>query len=150
MEALPEPEAASAELQDVTAMGQPIEQGSSEPLVAEDAGPVGKRQVGRDGHRPALVSLREELKQQLRSRGGEGHEAQLVDDHQVKALEGCQESGDSVLGVGLQQPVGELGGRGEAYPLALLAGCYSQGRGQVGVFVNPEWPSLITGNGPPW
>ena len=66
-------------------MGEPIQQGSGEPLRAEDVGPPVKGQVGGDQDGAPLVALAEYLEEQFRAGGGQGDEAQLVDDEQLEA-----------------------------------------------------------------
>ena len=73
--------------QDVDTVSEAIQQGAGESLRAEDLGPLVEGQVGGDQDRPSLVSLAEDLEEELRAGLGEWYEAQLVDDEQ---LEPCQ------------------------------------------------------------
>ena len=68
-------------------MSEAVQQGAGESLRAEDLGPLVEGQVGGDQDRPSLVSLAEDLEEELRAGLGEWYEAQLVDDEQ---LEPCQ------------------------------------------------------------
>ncbi len=66
-------------------VGEPIEQGVSQPLRAEDFGPLLERQVGNDQRRAAFIAQAEHLEEQLGAGLGQGHEAQFVDDEQFIA-----------------------------------------------------------------
>ena len=68
-------------------MSETVQQGAGQPLRAEDRGPLVKGQVGGDQNRTSLVSLTEDLEEELRAGLGERDEAKLVDDEQ---LEACQ------------------------------------------------------------
>ena len=54
------------------------------PLGAEDLGPLVEGQVGGDQDRPSLVSLAEDLEEELCAGLGERYEAKLVDDEQLE------------------------------------------------------------------
>ena len=63
--ALCESIALAVHFEDMDVVGEAIEQGAGEPLGAKHAGPLVERQVaGHDG-RAALVTLAEDLKQEL-------------------------------------------------------------------------------------
>lgn len=51
--------------QNVSVMAQAIEQRGGEPFVAEDLDPLGERQVGGDDGGAALITLGQEVEQQL-------------------------------------------------------------------------------------
>ena len=68
-------------------MSETVQQSAGQPLRAEDLGPLVKGQVGGDQNRTSLVSLTEDLEEELRAGLGERDEAKLVDDEQ---LEACQ------------------------------------------------------------
>ena len=57
---------------DVTVMGQAIEQRGGHLGVAEDARPFGEAEVGGHHHRGALVQLADQMEQQLAAGLGEG------------------------------------------------------------------------------
>ena len=65
-------------------MSEAIQQGAGQPLRAEDLGPLVEGQVGGDQDRPSLVSLAEDLEEELRAGLGKWYEAQLVDDEQLE------------------------------------------------------------------
>ena len=73
-------------------MSEAVQQGAGQSLRAEDLGPLIEGQVGGDQDRPPLVSLAEDLEEELRAGLGERYEAKLVDDEQL-------ESGQSPLEV---------------------------------------------------
>ena len=66
-------------------MSETVQQGTGQPLRAEDLGPLVKGQVGGDQNRTSLVSLTEDLEEELRAGLGEWDEAKLVDDEQLEA-----------------------------------------------------------------
>lgn len=116
----------AGELQDVRPMREPVEQGSSETLVAEDLCPVSEAQVGGDNHGHALVKGRAELEDQLRASGRERNEAQLVQDNQAMPESSGQELGQVMLVLGLDQFVDQARRVIEAHTMSLPAG--SQGK----------------------
>ena len=81
---LPEAVALSVHLQDVNAVSEAVQQGAGQPLRAEDLGPLVEGQIGGDQYRPSLVSLAEDLEEELSAGLGERYEAQLVDDEQFE------------------------------------------------------------------
>ena len=82
--ALPQAVAFAVHLQDVDAVSDAVQQGAGESLGAEDLGPLVEGQVGGDQDRPSLVSLAEDLEEELSTGLGERDEAQLVDDEQLE------------------------------------------------------------------
>ena len=61
-------------------MSEAVQQGAGQSLGAEDLGPLVEGQVRGDQDRPSLVSVAEDLEEELRAGLGERDEAQLVDD----------------------------------------------------------------------
>ena len=59
--------ALAVNLQDVNAVSEAVQQGAGQPLRAEDLGPLVEGQVGGDQDRPSLVSLAEDLEEDLRA-----------------------------------------------------------------------------------
>ena len=53
-----------------------------EPFRAEHVSPLVEGQVGGDQDGASFVALAEDLEEEFRAGGGQGHEAQLVDDQQ--------------------------------------------------------------------
>ena len=75
-----EPVAVAVHLQDVDVVGEPVQQGSGEPLRAEHVGPFVEGQVGGHQDGAPIAALAEDLEEQFRSGGRPGHVAQFVDD----------------------------------------------------------------------
>src|SRR5471030_880426 len=75
--------AVAVHFEDMDVVGQPVQQRAGEPLGAEDAGPFVERQIAGDDGGAALVSLAEDLEQELRAGRRQGHIAELVDDQQL-------------------------------------------------------------------
>ena len=66
-------------------VGEPVKQSAGEPLGAEHVGPLVEGQVGGDQDGAPFVALAEDLEEEFRTGGGEGDEAQLVDDEKPEA-----------------------------------------------------------------
>ena len=77
--------AVAVHLQDMDVVGEPVQQRAGEAFRSEHLGPLVERQVGGDQDGAALVALPEDLEEQFRSGGGQGDEAQFVDDQQAEA-----------------------------------------------------------------
>ena len=75
-----QPGALAIHFQDVDVVGEAVQQRSGETLRSEDFGPFVERQIGGDQDGASLVALAEDLEQQFRPGGGQGHGAQFVDD----------------------------------------------------------------------
>ena len=93
-------------------MGQAVEGGAGEQVVAEDLGPFGESAVTGDDEGAALVTLADDFVQILSGLGaGQREEAEVVEDEQVEAEEFGKEAGMRATGAGGVQ-VGEqaLGG----------------------------------------
>ena len=78
-------QSAAVHLQDMDVVGEPVQQRAGEAFRSEHLGPLVERQVGGDQDGAALVALPEDLEEQFRSGGGQGDEAQFVDDQQAEA-----------------------------------------------------------------
>ena len=112
--ALPEAVALAVHLQDVNSVSEAVQQGAGQPLRAEDLGPLVEGQVGGDQDRPSLVSLAEDLEEELCTGLGEWDEAKLVDDEQLEPCQLLLEVKQPSLVPGLVQLVDQRGGGGEA------------------------------------
>ena len=77
--------AVAVHLEDVDVMGEPVEQRAGQPLRPEDGRPFVKRQVGRHNGGAALVSLTEDLEQELGAGWRQRDIAELIDDQQLVA-----------------------------------------------------------------
>ena len=71
---------------DMTPMGEAVEQGSGEPLGAEDLGPLLEGQVGGEHHAVVLICPADDLEEQLGGCFGERNVSHLVDEQQMDAL----------------------------------------------------------------
>ena len=103
-------------------MSEAVQECAGQPLRAEDLSPLVEGQVGGDQDRPSLVSLAEDLEEELRARLGEWDEAKLVDDKQLESGKLLLEVEQSSFVPGLDQLVDQRGGRGEADRQSPLAG----------------------------
>ena len=65
-------------------VGEPVQQRAGEALRAEDLGPFVEGQIGGHHDGAPLVALAEDLEEEFRAGGGQGDEAQFVDDQQVE------------------------------------------------------------------
>ena len=81
--AVVEAEALTVHFQDMDVMGQSVEQRPGQALGTERLGPLVEGKIRGDENRGALVALRDELEQQLRSGLRQRDEAQLVNDQQL-------------------------------------------------------------------
>src|SRR4030066_1821082 len=130
-QALLEAVGVALELEDVAAMGEAVQEGSGQAGVAEDLRPAGEVQVGGDQHRPPLVALGEDAKEQLSARLGEGDEPDLGQDEEVQPEESALQFTQPQLCLGLRELIDETGGGGEANSLLLAGGGDTQGDGAV-------------------
>src|ERR1700751_87730 len=78
--------AVAVHFEDVDVVCQPVEQRAGQPLRPEHAGPFVKRQIGSDDGGAALVTLTEDLEQELATSCRQWHIAQFVDDQQLVGL----------------------------------------------------------------
>lgn len=92
-----------AGLDDVTVMGQPVEQRGGHLGVAEDAGPFTEGEVRGDDDRRALVEPADEMEQELAAGLSEGQVAEFIEDDEVEAGQLIGEPTlPPVAGLGLQ------------------------------------------------
>jgi hypothetical protein len=103
-------------------MGQAIEDRARQALGSEHVGPFVEGQVRGDDDRAALVSLGDDLEEQLGAGLAEWYEAQFVDDEEVLDRECLLDPLQAAVVGGLDEFVDESCGGGEADFQALLAG----------------------------
>ena len=120
-------------LQNVDAVSEAVQQSAGEPLRVEDLGPLVEGQVGGGQDRPSLVSLAEDLEEELCAGLGEWDEAKLVDDQQLELSKSLLEVEQPSLIPGLDQLVDQRGGRGEADRQPPLPGGEPQAEGHMGL-----------------
>ena len=70
-EAVAEAPGLGAGVDDVRAVGEPVNDSLREPGVGEHLGPLAERQIGRDDQRPAFVAFGEHLEDELGRAVGE-------------------------------------------------------------------------------
>ena len=114
-------------------MGESVQQGSGQAFRAEDLGPLIEGQVGGDQDGAPLVALAENLEEEFRAGGGQGHKALFVDDQQVQTGQLPLQVEQPFLIPGLHQLVDQGGGGGEAHGHSPLAGGQAQPQGDVGL-----------------
>src|ERR1700679_3867207 len=90
-----EAEAVVSGFENVTAMGEAVEQRSRHLRVAEHAGPFAETEISRDDDAGALVEFAEQMEEQRSAGGAERQVAEFVKDDEV----------------GIGEPAGGLGGR---------------------------------------
>src|SRR6516162_6208669 len=81
--ALREAVALAVHFEDVDVVGEAIQQGAGEPLRAKHAGPLVERQIAGHDYGAALVTLAEDLKQELGASLRQRHIAEFIDDQQL-------------------------------------------------------------------
>src|SRR6516165_947963 len=85
--ALFEPVTVAVHFQDVNVVGQPVEQRTGQPLGPEHARPLVERQIAGDDGGAALVTLTEDLEQELGAGLRQRHVTEFVNDLQLVASE---------------------------------------------------------------
>src|SRR5689334_16128464 len=76
-----------ASLDDLTVMGQPVEQGGGHLRVTKDARPFTEGQVGCDDHRGLLIQPADQMEQKLATRLGKRQIAEFVQHNEVHPRE---------------------------------------------------------------
>src|SRR6516165_11344964 len=97
----------------------------------EHTGPLVERQIGGDNDGAALVTLAEDLEQELRTGRRQGDVTELVDDQQLVGRQLALEAEQSLLVSGLDQLVDHGGRGGEADRQPLLTGGQPQSESNV-------------------
>ena len=119
--------------EDVGVLGEAIEEGGGELVVAEDAVPLAEGEVGRDDGGGALVTGGEDVEEQFAAGLLEGDEAELVEQQEgcaAKAvLKAREQSGVARFG----ERADEVRGAVEEDVVAALDGLDAERGGQVGL-----------------
>jgi hypothetical protein len=84
----------AAGLDDVGAVGEPVDDCFGEARVGEDSGPLAEGEVGRDDQRGALVAFGDDLEDELGRAFGEREVAELVDDEELDAGVAADDAGE--------------------------------------------------------
>ncbi|PBC66310.1 DNA invertase Pin-like site-specific DNA recombinase [Streptomyces sp. TLI_235] len=116
---------------DLGVVDEPVDHGGGDGLVAEGLSPPSEGLVRGDDHAGSLVSVRDELEEQVRRLRLERDVADLVDHDQRVAAELDQLLLEPAGLVGCGEAVDPLGGGGERDPVAGLAGPHREAGGQV-------------------
>ena len=103
-------------------MGKTVQQSAGEPFGAEDVGPLVKGEVGGDQDGAPFVALAEDIEEEFRAGGGEGDEAQLIDDQQPEAGQLPLQVEQAPFVPGLHELVDQGRGGGEAHRQSPLTG----------------------------
>jgi hypothetical protein len=83
---LPHPEAVAADVDDVAVVEQPVDQGCSHDLIAEDLAPLLEALVAGQHGGGVLVAAAHELEEVHRAGAGDRQVADLIDDEQCRLL----------------------------------------------------------------
>jgi hypothetical protein len=119
---------------DVTVMGEPVEQCGGHLGVAEDAGPFTEVQIGGDNHAGTLVELAQQVEQQCAAAGTEGQIAQFVEDHQIHTHQAGGDASSAALGFLLLQRIDQINRGEEAHTFAVTGdSSVADGDGQMGL-----------------
>src|SRR5690606_10517213 len=84
------------------------ERGGELLVVAEHLGPLAESEVGGDQCGSPFVALGQQVEQQLAAGAVEGHEAELIEDEQVSAVDPAGESTDLGLVLGFDEQTYEV------------------------------------------
>jgi hypothetical protein len=128
---LPEAIAFAVQFQDMNMMGQAIEQGAGQALIAEDARPFLEREVRCDDGRSMFVTLAEYLEEQFRAGLGERDVAKFVDDEQLDDGELRLKPEQAPFVARLHQLMHEPGRRIERHGESALTGGEAERQGDV-------------------
>ena len=115
-----EPVGAGAGGDDVGVVGEPVDDRGAEPRVGEGLGPLAERGVGRDRDGGLLLSLGEDLEQQLGAAPVQLDVAELIEAEQVDPPVAGDHLGEHAVVGGLGELVDQGGGGDVADPVALL------------------------------
>ena len=111
---------------------QAVEDGGSQRcIVVEDCGPFSIDAIGRDDGRAALVSLADDLEQQVGTGFVDGEISELVEYQDAGFDIAVETLLESAGGLGGGQGVDHVDGAGEQHRVAFFAGAQAQGDGQV-------------------
>jgi len=111
---LAEAVALAVHFEDVTVMGQAIQQSRRHAFALEDLAPFTEGQVAGDQQTGPFVSVGEDLEQQFSPRTVERQVAQLVADQQIRPIQLAQEAVQLILLLRLLQAVDQGRGGEEA------------------------------------
>jgi hypothetical protein len=120
-------------------MGEPVEQGASEPFRAEDGRPFIERQIAGNHRCTTFIALAEYLEEQFGADGCEWHIAQFIDDQQLDGVEVLLQRAQPAFVARFHELMDESGRGREGDTVTLLAGRQSSPQGRVR-FSGAGWP----------
>ena len=115
-----------AGVDDVRAVGEPVNDGFGHPGVGEHLGPLAEREVGGHDQRSAFVAFGEDLEDELGGAVGQGEVAELVEADELGAGVAADDAGELFAALGFLELVRQGGEGGEPDAAALLAGADRQ------------------------
>ena len=130
VEAVAEAPGLGAGVDDVRAVGEPIDDGFGHPGVGEHLGPLAERQVGGHDQRPAFVQFGEDLEDELGGAVWQGEIAELVEADDLGAGVAADDPAELPAAVGLLELVREGSEGGEPDPSSLVAGANGERDGR--------------------
>ena len=133
LEAVAEPPAFVPGVDDVGAVGEPVDDGFGEAGVWEDLGPFAEGEVGRDDQAAAFVAFGEDLEDEFGGAVGQGEIAEFIKQDELGAGVASDDAGELAVALGFLEFVGEGGEGGEADAPSLLAGADRERGREVGL-----------------
>src|SRR5882757_6747726 len=115
-----EAEAVVSGFEDVTSVGETVEQRGRHLGVAEHGGPLAEAEISRDDDAGALVELAQQVEEQGPAGGAERQVAKLVEDDEIGVGEPRRDLAGSALKLLLFESVDEFDGGKEPYALAVM------------------------------
>ncbi len=131
LDGLAEPVALPVHLEDVTVMGQAVQQGRRHAFALEDLAPLTERQIAGDQETGPLIPIRKDLEQQFGAGPAERQVSQFIADQQVHPIELAQEAIELILLLHLLQTCDQSRRREEPHPPTGPADRQTQGNRQV-------------------
>ena len=119
---VPEPKALALGFEDVAAVREAVEGGSSEPFAAEYLGPLLERQVRGDDQTLPLIGRTEDVKKQLGPYLPGRNIAQFVKNDEVELLDLLAEPQELLLLLGLHEQRDQFGHPKESHLSPLATG----------------------------
>ena len=115
-----ETEAVVSGFKNVTAMGEPVEQGRGHLRVAEHGRPFAEAEIGGDDDAGLLVELAQQMEEQCAARGAERQVAEFVEDDEVGVREPRCDLPGFALNLLLFEGVNEVDGGEEPDAFAVM------------------------------
>lgn len=119
------------EFEDMGSMSKTIQKSARETFIPKNASPIGEGEVGCNNNGNALVEGGAELEDEVGTGGGEGDEAEFVEDEKAVFERAGEKLLEAVFVLRLDEIVDEGGGVVEADLVTLAAGGQAQSRGKM-------------------